>query len=529
MNNFKNKKILLVCKETFSYPMYFLGKKLEKEGNDVAYYFVHNSEVIYNKSLFNKTTYYYFKDNIDNNKIFDVRDINLKFIENYKNAKPDMDYLNNIEHKYGKNKNLNQQIISSQMTSTPYHNRWFWCELTYEQTLYWLELNYKNAEKLLTEFAPNIILDLDTAEIQRTILNEICTIQDIPYITIEFPRYETWIIPTCNLGLEPEKFFVEKYNDNLTANLEKEIKDITDFANQDKIMAKRFKNDSTSSYKYSIKDGLKHIILSTYATLYTDIISKNIIVKKFKLNLPLYSNPIKSLSWHYLLECRKIFLFSIFNKYFEKPENEDYVYMPLHLIPESTTFVKSPMYIDELSIIQSVSKSLPIGWKLYVKEHQAMLGERPLSFYKDVKKLYNVKLVKLNYYNDPKPWIVKSKGVITISGSTALEARLLSKPSAVFGHVCFNIIDGIDVINSIRDLKDIFIEFDNFEHSDSDIKSCAAYIKTIKDVGVNLDIKKLIISSARCISKKELEKERLDSMIDKLLEFYEKAYYLEKS
>lgn len=65
--------------------------------------------------------------------------------------------------------------------------------------------------------------------------------------------------------------------------------------------------------------------------------------------------------------------------------------MPLHLIPESSTFTLAPIYINELSIIEAVSKSLPTGWWLYVKEHQAMLGERGEFFYKAVNKLPNVK------------------------------------------------------------------------------------------------------------------------------------------
>lgn len=81
--------------------------------------------------------------------------------------------------------------------------------------------------------------------------------------------------------------------------------------------------------------------------------------------------------------------------------------MPLHLIPESTTSILSPFYINELSVIEAVSKSIPAGWFLYVKEHQAMLGERSLSFYKAINKLPNVKMVQLNYYNESKPWITE--------------------------------------------------------------------------------------------------------------------------
>lgn len=41
-------------------------------------------------------------------------------------------------------------------------------------------------------------------------------------------------------------------------------------------------------------------------------------------------------------------------------------------------------------------------------------------------------MVQLNYYNDPKPWITKSQGVVTISGTSAYEAALLGKHSIVF-------------------------------------------------------------------------------------------------
>ena len=54
----KNKTILLICKERSSFPMYFLGKELEKN-NKVHYYFIYNTEVN-NKNAFNKNTYFFF-------------------------------------------------------------------------------------------------------------------------------------------------------------------------------------------------------------------------------------------------------------------------------------------------------------------------------------------------------------------------------------------------------------------------------------------------------------------------------------
>ena len=78
----KNKTILLICKETFSFTMYFLGKQLKKN-NKVHYFFIHNSEV-FTKDHFNKDTYFYFKNKIDNKNIHDVNDLNIKFLKNRK-------------------------------------------------------------------------------------------------------------------------------------------------------------------------------------------------------------------------------------------------------------------------------------------------------------------------------------------------------------------------------------------------------------------------------------------------------------
>ena len=197
--------------------------------------------------------------------------------------------------------------------------------------------------------------------------------------------------------------------------------------------------------------------------------------------------------------------------------------MPLHLIPESSTLVKSPMFQDELFLIKSISKSIPINWKLYVKEHPDMLGERPISFYNEVRRIYNVRLIKLDYYNDSRPLILKSKGVITIAGSTALEAAMLGKPSVVFAHSFHNIINSIHVVKSINELEMIFYKFKNYEENASDKKSCAAYLKTTKDFGRQIDIKKTIRLSAQKIAKNDLslnEEKELNKLIDGLYSLY---------
>ena len=64
----------------------------------------------------------------------------------------------------------------------------------------------------------------------------------------------------------------------------------------------------------------------------------------------------------------------------------------------------------------------------------------------------NVRVVQLNYYKDPKPWITKARGVVTITGTAAYEAALMGKKSIVFGDVPFSLIDGVTRIRSFEDL-----------------------------------------------------------------------------
>ena len=194
--------------------------------------------------------------------------------------------------------------------------------------------------------------------------------------------------------------------------------------------------------------------------------------------------------------------------------------MPLHLIPESTTFVKAPFYINELHIIEQVSKSLPIGWYLYVKEHQAMVGERELSFYKAVKKFPNVRLVKFNYYSDPKPWIQNAKGVIAVSGTGAYEAAMLGKKSIVFADVPFTLIEGVHHVSSFQELPSLIASFGSIDN----IKSCASYMAAVKSTGKDINLKYLITEGESIIRKDSVMNAKFQNGIDELADFYSDAY-----
>jgi len=289
-------------------------------------------------------------------------------------------------------------------------------------------------------------------------------------------------------------------------------------------MPKKFAGSITSQYKPSSFYDMSKLLYSKLLYFSQTGFKNAVMVKRSNKSI-YHPRPIK----HFLYHLKYEFFIQYFlreNRYFEQPvENEIYVYMPLHLIPESTTFVKAPFYINELNIIEQVSKSLPVGWKLYVKEHQSMLGERKLSFYKNVKKIPNVKLVQINYYKDPKPWILKSRGVIAITGSGAYEAAMLGKQSIIFGDVPFSLINGVNRVRSFEDLPAILSKLNNIEN----IHSCAAYIKTIKNLGQSIKIRFLVSEGELIVKGLSNISDEYRNEIAKLLKLYEQAYCYHKN
>ena len=527
IQEFHGKRILFVCRETYSQPLWFLCNDW-KEDNAVATFHIMSSECSYNKCYYNVNTYYRFKEELPGITLYDVRDICAQFIAGMKEKKKtgkspvDMDYINMVEEKYSHFKNLNMQLMCSQENTRHYHFRYYWPLTDYDENMYWLELNYRKIISILEEFKPDMILDFDNAELQRTIINEIAYQKGIPYITVEYSKFGFYKYPTFQNTIGIDDYVVRTYNENLKKSPEElsEMYDyVKDYRSKSTIMNKEFAGTVTAQYERDSIEWILRVMHGKWVYFWDmDITQKNLKLKRQSKFLYASSVPY---FFHYLqvMLLRRKFMGK--NKIFEAPvEGEKYVYMPLHLIPESTVFVKASFYVDELNLIEQVSKSVPAGWKVYVKEHQAMLGERGVKFYKKVKELHNVRLVQINHYHDPKPWIMNAQGVVTIVGTTAYEEALLGRKSVIFGDVPFELIDGITRVHSFEELPELIKDFGEIDN----IHSCAAYLQTIRDIGYEIDLFYLMAKAEKILAKTEEREEKFDKNIEELKKFYYSGY-----
>lgn len=123
---------------------------------------------------------------------------------------------------------------------------------------------------------------------------------------------------------------------------------------------------------------------------------------------------------------------------FEKPvPGEKYVLYPIHFQPEASTLVQAPLYLDQLQLLQDIATSLPIGYRLYVKEHLSNRGRRPIAFYDAIRAMPGARL--LGPDEDTWQLIKNAQAIAVITGTMGWEAVMFGKPAVTFGSVFFNI------------------------------------------------------------------------------------------
>ena len=128
-----------------------------------------------------------------------------------------------------------------------------------------------------------------------------------------------------------------------------------------------------------------------------------------------------------------------------------YVFYPLHTEPEQSLGQVSPEFFFQLAAIAALSRDLPAGAVLAVKEVPMACGRRPDNFYDQILAFKNVVMLNIAI---PGPEVIKrAKGVATIAGTAGLEAALMGKPVIAFGqHNPFNFLPHVDVVTGFAEL-----------------------------------------------------------------------------
>ena len=125
---------------------------------------------------------------------------------------------------------------------------------------------------------------------------------------------------------------------------------------------------------------------------------------------------------------------------------------------ERNLLITAPYHTNQIEIIRHIVKSLPINYKLYVKENPnaASRDWHTIDEYKEILKIPNVEFI---HPSVPADKIYQNASlVIAIAGSSAFEAAAHGKPSLVFSDQIYNILPSVFRVQNIEDLTKLIRE-----------------------------------------------------------------------
>ena len=120
----------------------------------------------------------------------------------------------------------------------------------------------------------------------------------------------------------------------------------------------------------------------------------------------------------------KIMLYSKFNP------DQPYLFFGLHLGLESTVVLRSQPYTNQISLIEMLSRVLPYGYKLYVREHPHWPKRFSYSYLKKANAFPNVKL--LSPKHSIHEILTHAKGILVYNSNTGIESLFYDKPVLSF-------------------------------------------------------------------------------------------------
>jgi len=146
------------------------------------------------------------------------------------------------------------------------------------------------------------------------------------------------------------------------------------------------------------------------------------------------------------------------------------VYYGLHVQPENSIDVLGSYVSDQVKLIKDIRRALPFDAALIVKEHPNFLGMKSIRFFREVKRIPNVKLVRHDRSSFD---MYRRVGlVVTVSGTIAYEAGLLGIPAVTFSPMYFGGLSSVFYCESPSALQNLAPNllngFDRDYHADCD-------------------------------------------------------------
>ena len=346
---------------------------------------------------------------------------------------PDLKYLEGFEKKY--------QIDLWKLVINERHfykfNKFY--KFSKNEILKFLEQECKLFETVLDEVKPDYLLINEPPFHHQKLIIELCKAKKIRVLILTISRFEnstiivedrsTFDLPK-NLDLIKIDESLNRENDNTSKynKLNKKWANNKTYSTLDKIKALKdyiFISDSKNTQEnYTYYGRTKHKVIIDAVLFY---------FKKYVRTNYLNNNSEKIIDL-----------------------NIPFIYFPLGVDDDVSLLHDAPMFTDQIEIIKHIAKSIPIDFKIYVKDHihGHLRGWRDIKQYKEIKELPNVVLIHPSYSS--KKLIKNCKLIISVNGGgSTIEAASENKPAIIFGDMPIDVLPSIYKIKTLERLPEL--------------------------------------------------------------------------
>lgn len=427
----------------------------------------------------------YLSDNFDCDlySIIDINDITKKFflsqkIVNFKKSWYYRDYVTNLKNKvdyeylelFEKKFKINLwQIASTEVIFSehyPYYN------FTESEILRILQEECKLFENILEEVRPDFFIVKTTDWHHNHLFQQMCKLYGVKILMTWPPRIGKSVIIS-----EQYDFFE---NTDIIPTSIKKLEELQKFLHKDDFF--EFVTSLNSNFRSS-----KILKLKASLQFLLFICSKN--YRNYYANFG--QTRLKVIKTEFLKEIQALLQKNFLNKISFKnfPKNEKFLLFPLSVVPERS-LIDSPYYLNQIELITLIAKSLPIGYKLYVKEHPSMYskGWRSKNEYRKILHIPNVRLIHPS--TNPRELIKNCSLVTTIGGTAGLEASFYEKPVIIFSDTSYSFFSSVFRLKNIEDLPYAIREYLQKKPS---LKELNVYVELIKQNSISMNYTGLII------------------------------------
>ncbi|MCB0397048.1 MAG: hypothetical protein KDD36_10360 [Flavobacteriales bacterium] len=420
-------KIMLLAFEVEGFPLLELAKMLKEEGHDPV--MVHCDLYAVTRQRGEQLMARYEREGIS------YRNLKQPYqqLHNTTDYKVDWNYLRDFEKRECHSKGIEQLRLTHEMFG---HNFRYprYRTASNEQLYFWMELMIRWCEAQWDDIKPDLIFTLERNYFVKNVFHQMSIARKTRMLTLVISRVRSGVYFSEIFGLGSSPAFRQALEKKVPGESAKEFIDHfihnNSFSTYDgsltEIMAK--------AEKYKAGPVLKELRRRWGVIYRNKQIRFNPHGENYMTGIPklLYRHALRNAvnQIHFGRSRERVFRRGLPDKPF--------LYFPLHTLPESSALTLSNEYYED-DLIRYISKELPAGTCIVVKENPLMIGDRPSSYYRRLTEIPNVYLI------DPlassKEILAACAGVSGLSGTALLEGTILGKPAH-----CFGLPEFIDIV-----------------------------------------------------------------------------------